>query len=115
PPHGTVGVAYSFTLHARNGCPPYAYHQNPGGQLPPGLSLASDGLISGTPTTPGSFGFWAVVTNQCPGDSSERYITITIDDGQSAPPAPPLAVTTSTLKRATAGIPYAATLAASGG
>ena len=27
------------------------------GQLPPGLTLSSDGILSGTPTTPGLFTF----------------------------------------------------------
>src|SRR3954451_14528280 len=38
-----VSIVFSFTLS--------------GGSLPPGLTLKSDGLVSGTPTTPGQYNF----------------------------------------------------------
>jgi Putative Ig domain len=54
--NGTVGVAYSQSLQAANGATPYKWSKS-SGNLPPGLSLSSSGVISGTPTTPGSSSF----------------------------------------------------------
>jgi hypothetical protein len=56
---GTVGGAYSVQLAAKensgNG-PPYSFLLK-SGALPTGLSLSSDGVISGRPTTAGAFNF----------------------------------------------------------
>jgi RHS repeat-associated protein len=50
-PNGVVGQAYSATLNASGGTPPYTWTLA-AGSLPSGLSLsASTGLISGMPTT----------------------------------------------------------------
>jgi large repetitive protein len=52
---GEVGAAYSpVTLVASGGKPPYTWSTNPGA-LPPGLSLSSAGVVSGTPTAAGSY------------------------------------------------------------
>ena len=51
PPPGEVGTPYSFQLTVSGGTPPYTIYIMDG-TLPDGLSLSSDGLISGTPTTP---------------------------------------------------------------
>jgi hypothetical protein len=49
---GSVGRAYTQTLAATGGVPPYLWVAGP---LPPGFSLQADGTLSGTPTTPGSY------------------------------------------------------------
>jgi hypothetical protein len=51
-PVGTSGTAYSATLAATGGVPPYAWSAS---GLPSGLSMSSTGTISGTPTTSGTF------------------------------------------------------------
>jgi hypothetical protein len=52
-PHGIVGVPYSTQLTAAYGVAPYTWNLA-GNPLPAGLVLASDGSITGTPTTPGT-------------------------------------------------------------
>ena len=47
---GTVGAAYSQSLQAASGVPPFKWSLT-SGSLPTGLSLSSLGVISGTPTT----------------------------------------------------------------
>ena len=60
---GTVGVAYSATISATGGTRPYTFAVT-SGALPGGLSLnGSTGVISGTPTTMGTFSFTITVTD----------------------------------------------------
>jgi len=63
-PSGSVGAAYSATLQASGGTTPYTWSiATASGPLPAGLTLASSGVISGSPTTSGNFGFTVVVTD----------------------------------------------------
>jgi hypothetical protein len=55
-PNGTVNTAYSQTLQASSGVQPYTWSLT-GGTLPVGLSLASNGVISGTPIATGTSDF----------------------------------------------------------
>lgn len=60
---GTVGTAYSETISAQGGTTPYTFAAT-GGTLPTGTSLnSSTGVISGTPTTAGTFSFTVSVTD----------------------------------------------------
>jgi len=53
---GVVAATYSQTLQVTGGLPPYTFSVT--GELPPGLELDTDtGIISGTPTTPGTYSF----------------------------------------------------------
>jgi uncharacterized protein (TIGR03437 family) len=52
-PSGTVNVAYTQTLSATGGSPPYTWSVT-GGALPTGLSLATSGVLTGTPTAAGT-------------------------------------------------------------
>ena len=58
-PQGTTGASYSVQLKGRegSGCWPYVKFSTTG-PLPPGLSLTSSGLISGTPQTDGTWDFY---------------------------------------------------------
>ncbi len=53
-PGGTKGEPYSQIISVSGGQAPYLYNVS-SGTLPPGLSLSTAGLLSGTPTTPGSY------------------------------------------------------------
>jgi hypothetical protein len=63
-PNGNVGAAYNAQLGATGGLSPY-YWQIASGSAspPPGLTLASSGLINGTPTTNGLFSFKVQATD----------------------------------------------------
>ena len=82
-PNGYVGAAYSLPLMAVRGTPSYTFTLA-SGALPPGLNLASDGTLSGTPATAGTFNFSAQVTDSA-GMSSQRAISITILTCSTAP------------------------------
>jgi sugar lactone lactonase YvrE len=69
-PIGTDGVAYNQTLAASGGQPPYSW-TNISGALPPGLALATNGVISGTPMTNGTFDFTVKVTDTLGGTATQ--------------------------------------------
>jgi len=111
-PVAAVGVPYRYELKATAGTAPYTWvkkKKKKFGVLPEGLSLSSDGVISGTPTTQGVSNFTVLVS-----DANDKQASkpLTIEVG---PPPPPLSIRTDTLPQALQGLPYSATLEASGG
>ena len=77
-PKGTKGVAYSYTLAARGGVKPYAWGKT--GSLPFGVRLdSSTGVISGTPTTSGSYTVTFKVTDSStPRETATKVLTLVI-------------------------------------
>jgi len=64
---GTVGTGYNQSLSASGGTPPYGWSLVQGlGTLPPGLSLSASGVITGSPTTAGTYNFTVRVTDSVP-------------------------------------------------
>ena len=80
PPPGETGVAYpAFTFVApTGGVGPYTWSET--GALPQGMSLSSDGRLSGTPTTAGTFSFTVTVTDSSSPNSSKESVTLLIRD-----------------------------------
>ena len=108
---GTVGTAFSQPLIVSGGTGPYTWSVT--GNLPAGVTLASNGVISGTPGT-GSNGSYNVTVKvadaESPVQSTSSSMLITINAA-----ANPLAIATSTLSSATAGTAYSQSLLATGG
>ncbi len=72
-----VGVAYGVNLIASGGVEPYNWSLF-SGNLPDGLTLQANGLISGTPTVEGNAGFTVQVTDDS-GNSVEQALTLTVN------------------------------------
>jgi hypothetical protein len=106
-PAGSIGVPYSLSLAAIGGTGPYRWALT-SGTLPNGLTLSSSsGVISGTPTSTGTFAFAVVVTDSTSLTSNQQF-TVTIGSG--------LVISTpSPLPSGSIGSAYSATLAAAGG
>ena len=85
-PDATLGAPYSQTFLASGGAAPYAIAVT-AGALPPGLSLSSAGVLSGTPSADGDFSFTVTVTDSAagvgPATASQAYGL------RVAPPPPP--------------------------
>ena len=108
-PSGTKGSAYSNAMAATGGTTPYSWSIG-AGSLPAGLSLASTtGLISGTPTATGAFGFTVTVT-----DAGSPAQTKSVAFSLIVAPAT-LAITTSSLASGTQGTSYSNAVSATGG
>ena len=111
-PGGTAGTAYTTTLQASGGTTPYSWSMS-SGALPAGLTLAArTGVISGTPTTAGTFSFTAKVTDSTAptAQTATQSFSITV-----AAAVTPVQITTSSIPSAQVGTAYTTTLAASGG
>jgi hypothetical protein len=105
-PTGAVGTAYSQTLALTGGTAPFTWAVS-GGSLPPGLALAANGALTGTPTAGGTYSFLVRLTDSA-GSAAVQAFSLTIGT--------PLSITTETpLPAATAGVYYSQTLAAAGG
>lgn len=76
-PGGVLGGSYSYTLSFSIGDPAVPVVWSITGVLPPGLALAADGTISGTPTMAGSYTF--IVTATRGTLVVRRQVTITIE------------------------------------
>jgi hypothetical protein len=78
-PDGVLGTAYNQTITATGGTAPYTFAVT-SGTLPPGLNLASDGGLTGTPTATGNYTFVITATdvNSCTGS---RSYTVSITSG----------------------------------
>jgi len=61
-PAGTAAASYSAMLAATGGTTPYTWSLS-SGTLPAGLTLSAAGVISGTPTTPGTYTITVKVTD----------------------------------------------------
>jgi hypothetical protein len=106
-PQGTVGVAYNQTITASGGTGPYTFSVTTGA-LPAGLlPLTSGGLISGTPTTAGTFTFTVTATDAS-GCKGLRVYTVTI----AAVPCPVITVSPATLPGGVVGTAYNQTVSA---
>jgi hypothetical protein len=111
-PGGTAGSPYPSTaLQASGGVSPYTWSLGLG-TLPAGLTLATGGAISGTPTVAGSYPVTFVVTDSSPTpQTAKAALILTVSGSQT----PTLTLTTTTLANATLNTAYSATLTASGG
>ena len=61
--YGIGGTPYSAQLTATGGSPPYTWSPSSPPGIPGGLSISSSGVVSGTPTTAGTFTFTVTVTD----------------------------------------------------
>ncbi|MBI3365189.1 MAG: putative Ig domain-containing protein, partial [Ignavibacteriae bacterium] len=105
-PDGIAHDSYSQTLTASSGTSPYSFSVT-GGVMPPGLSLLSTGILSGTPTTIGSYTVMvtAIDANAC---QSNRSYLITVNCGA-------ITISPLTLSNGSVGSPYSELLTADGG
>ncbi len=107
---GVAGTAYSASVLASAGTSPYTFAVS-AGSLPAGLSLATDGTLSGTPTASGSFPFTVTATDSTTGDgpaTGTMDYTLVID-------TPILTVAPESLPAGVAGTAYSQTITATGG
>jgi hypothetical protein len=104
-PAGTVGQPYSLKLYLLGdedlGC---AVYTSSGGH-PPGLSVSSEGFLSGTPTQAGRFDFYLTVDYPgCGKPASDDRFIIEINPGRPALPA--LTIGPGTAPVGTVNVPY---------
>jgi hypothetical protein len=110
PPSVQQGLPYSSQLTSTGGSAPVRWSIK-SGALPTGLTLAAaTGVISGTPTTSGSYPIEIEATPRAaPSQHATADITLTVL------PAPALTALTSSLPGGTLGVPYSETVNAIGG
>lgn len=84
-PNGTIGTAYSQQLVAVGGTAPYTFSivtlSPSAASLPPGVTLTSSGLLSGTPTSTGQY-FMRLRVQDSQGGFFLRNFSITVTNTQ---------------------------------
>jgi prepilin-type N-terminal cleavage/methylation domain-containing protein len=107
-PRGTEEVAYpTVPLQATDGTAPYKWSLV-SGSLPPGINPPGvSGILSGTPGEDGTFSFSVSVADQ-EGRTAAKSFSMTINPNDPE-------INTDVLHSGTVGIPYKASIAASGG
>lgn len=117
-PAGTVGIPYAirFRESQGSGCGPgrQTFHLD-SGTLPPGLTLAPDGALTGTPLRPGRYRFYVQMREPaddpatCAGKRTEKQFTLSVR-------VPPWVVSAAAVPpRSEVGVPLRMSLRAKGG
>ena len=110
-PGAAVGAAYSQAITATGGIAPYRYAVT-NGTLPAGLTLSNSGVLSGTPTSGGTFSFTITATGSSTGlgapHTGVQSYTLAVN-------TPTIVVSPSALPNATAATAYNQAITASGG
>lgn len=107
-PQATQGLPYNARLEAAGGVGPYGWTID-SGTLPDGLTINSEGAISGRANQAGATTFTVRVRDSL-GTSSTKALFIIV-----TPPPPPLSIQTISLPETSAERPYTQTLHATGG
>lgn len=107
---GTIAVAYNASVTASGGTSGYSFGVT-AGALPPGLALATNGAITGSPTGAGVYNFTITATDSSTGagpyTGAQAY---TLNIAQ-----PTITLAPTSLSNATVGAAYSAAITASGG
>ena len=104
-PSGVVETSYSVKMEAKPNPGTFSFSYTLiSGSPPPGITLASNGLLSGTPTEAGTSKFWVLLESDQGGGASDREFSITI--------IPRVLVTTQSAGSGTRGVPYSLALSA---
>jgi hypothetical protein len=109
-PAGLVSTPYSQTLAVTGGLPPYVWVlQSAASTLPPGITLSSAGVLSGTPTAAGTFSPTIQVLDTAVLEAASLTFSLTTaSTGVSI-------ATASILPSGSVTTPYSQALAAAGG
>lgn len=86
PPAGIVNQSYSHTFTIAGQPTPVVTVTD--GDLPTGLTLSKTGVLSGTPTTTGTYPFTITATNGV-GADSVLTVTFVVDSAPITPGLPP--------------------------
>ena len=104
----TAGAAFSQTLSSSGGLAPYTYALQ-SGVLPPGLSLTSGGVLSGTPTERGAYSF-SVRSTDATAPTAQF-----VDKGYTGSVQNPTLTLATPSGTAAQGAPFSQTLSTTGG
>jgi hypothetical protein len=102
---GTINIPYSVPVIAGGGTPAYTFSLQ-SGSVPSGLTLGSDGTISGTPVSAGTSTFTVKVTDSTSATAT-AVLSITISSA--------LTIATTSLPSGTVGVAYNQVAAAANG
>lgn len=80
---GAENAAYTATLAADGEPTSWTWNADTNSSLPPGLALSTSGVISGTPTTQGTYNFTVTATNS--GGFDSKSLSITINPAANVP------------------------------
>lgn len=108
PATGTVGVSYSYTF-AASGVPAPTFTVS-SGTLPDGVTLSTAGVLSGRPTTTGTFAFTVTAANGVTPNATTGTLTVTVDPA----PIAPVLIASTPPAAAMVGAPYSYSFTASG-